>query len=156
MLQEEKQQQIFVAKAEIERKKQDLIANVIEPANARCYEISKEAEAEAFAVQADADASAETIRLEGEARASAQQMIGQAEADAMSKKAKAWGEYSKATFVDKIIAQLPEITKEVHRPTSYQYDIRTRTYTPGPACQAHLLDRASVPSVQCYNCVRQP
>jgi len=110
---EEKQQQIFVAKAEIERKKQDLIANVIEPANARCYEISKEAEAEAFAVQADADASAETIRLEGEARASAQQMIGQAEADAMSKKAKAWGEYSKATFVDKIIAQLPEITKEV-------------------------------------------
>eukprot|EP01048_Picozoa_sp_COSAG05_P019571 COSAG05_NODE_3097_length_2324_cov_31.462237_4_plen_77_part_01 len=51
------------------------------------------------------------IKLAGEAAAEAERVKGQAEAAAMQRKAEAWSKYSKATFLDKIIAQLPEITE---------------------------------------------
>lgn len=115
---EEKKQEIQVARAEVERKKQELQASVIVPAEAECFKITKDAEAEAFKITAQADADSEKIRLEGEAEAYSQRVRGEAEAEAMVKKAKAWGEYSRATFLDKIIEQLPEITKQVSKSLS--------------------------------------
>lgn len=110
---EEKRQEIRIAQAEVDRKTQDLLANVMEPANAQCFKIGKDAEAEAFEIKADADARAAQLQLEGDAMAEADKMIGEAEAGAMSRKAKAWAEYSRASFLDKIVGQLPEITKEI-------------------------------------------
>ena len=58
----------------------------MEPANAQCFKIGKDAEAEAFEIKADADARAAQLQLEGDAMAEADKMIGEAEAGAMSRK----------------------------------------------------------------------
>ena len=66
-----------------------------------------------FAVEQKAAAEAAEIKLSGEAAAEAERLTGAAEADAMQRKAAAWEKYSKATFLDKIIHQLPEVTARV-------------------------------------------
>lgn len=108
-----KEQEIKVAKGEIERKKQELESSMIKPAHASAYKLTQEAEAAKFATEKEAEAKAAQIKLSGEAEAEAQRLTGKAEADAMKRKAAAWEKYSKATFLDKIIHQLPAVTQTV-------------------------------------------
>ena len=75
--------------------------------------MAQDAEAKKFAVEQKAAAEAAEIKLSGEAAAEAERLTGAAEADAMKRKAAAWEKYSKATFLDKIIHQLPEVTQRV-------------------------------------------
>merc|ERR1719217_1887753 len=73
----------------------------------------QQAEAKKYATLKAAEARAAEIKLSGEAEAEATRLTGAAEADAMKRKAAAWEKYSKSTFLDKIIHQLPAVTATV-------------------------------------------
>lgn len=111
-------QRILVATGEIQRKTQELESSMIRPAEAQKFQISKDAEARRYEIEAAATATSQELQLVGQAEARAAQVKGEAEAQAMTRKAEAWAKYSKATFLDKIIQQLPEITSARHTATS--------------------------------------
>jgi flotillin len=111
-------QRILVATGEIQRKTQELESSMIRPAEAQKFQISKDAEARRYEIEAAATATSQELQLVGQAEARAAQVKGEAEAQAMTRKAEAWAKYSKATFLDKIIQQLPAITSARHTATS--------------------------------------
>ena len=53
-----KEQEILVAKGEIDRKKQELEGSVLKPASAAAYKLTQEAEAKKFATEKEAEAKA--------------------------------------------------------------------------------------------------
>lgn len=71
-----KEQEILVAKGEIERKKQELEGSILKPAHAACYKLMQEAEARKFATEKAAEARAAEIKLSGEAEAEAAKLTG--------------------------------------------------------------------------------
>jgi flotillin len=109
----ETEMQIIVAEKEVDRMREQLGAEMIKPTEAQCFAIGKDAEAKAKQIELRAIATATEVKQHGEAVARAEKVKGEAEAEAMLRKADAWSKYSRATFLDKIIAQLPEITESV-------------------------------------------
>jgi flotillin len=136
----EKNAQIKVQQAEIQRRELELQATIQKAAEAERRRIETVAEAErqrlileaqgqADAAKArglgDADANrarglaeAEVIRAKGLAEAEVIRAKGEAEADAMKVKAAAFHEYNQAAVLDKLLTGMPEIVRAIAEPLS--------------------------------------
>src|SRR5216684_2899879 len=136
----EKNAQIKVQQAEIQRRELELQATIQKPAEAerRRVETSAGAERQRLILEAqgqadaaktrglgDADANrarglaeAEVIRARGLAEAEVIRAKGEAEADAMKVKAAAFHEYNQAAVLDKLLTGMPEIVRAIAEPLS--------------------------------------
>ncbi len=136
----ERQAQIKVQQAEIQRREFELQATVLKPAEAErsrietaagaerqrtLLEAQGQAEANKTRGIADAEANrarglaeAEIIRAKGLAEAEVIRAKGEAEADAMKVKAAAFHEYNQAAVLDKLLTGLPEIVRAIAEPLS--------------------------------------
>ncbi len=136
----EKNAQIKVQQAEIQRRELELQATVQKAAEAERRRVETAAEAErqrlTLEAQGQADAAkargigeaeatrarglaeAEIVRAKGLAEAEVIRAKGEAEADAMKVKAAAFHEYNQAAVLDKLLTGLPEIVRAIAEPLS--------------------------------------
>ena len=136
----EKNAQIKVQQAEIQRRELELQATIQKAAEAerRRIETVAEAERQRLILEAqgqadaaktrglgDADANrarglaeAEVIRAKGLAEAEVIRAKGEAEADAMKVKAAAFHEYNQAAVLDKLLTGMPEMVRAIAEPLS--------------------------------------
>jgi flotillin len=112
----EKEAQIKVQDAEIQRRERELVATVLKPAEVERRRIETLAEAEKQRRIFEAEGKASGIRAEGEAEAEITFKKGDAEARAMNVKAVAYQEWNQAAVVDKLITGLPEIVRAMSAP----------------------------------------
>jgi flotillin len=112
----EKEAQIKVQDAEIQRRERELVATVLKPAEVERRKIETLAEAEKQRRIFEAEGKASAIRAEGEAEAEITFKKGDAEARAMNVKAVAYQEWNQAAVVDKIITNMPEIVRALAAP----------------------------------------
>jgi len=112
----EKEAQIKVQEAEINRREKELIATVLKQAEIERQRIETLANAEKSRTMVEAEGRASAIRAQGEAEAEIIFKKGDAEARAMNVKAEAFQEYNQAAVVDKLITGLPEIVKALASP----------------------------------------
>jgi flotillin len=101
----ERKQAIELMQAEVERRKRELVAEVVEPALARAREITAVAEARREELSAAGTGEADALRLKG-----------LAEAEAMAAKARSWGDYNEAAITDRVLSILPELAAAVASP----------------------------------------
>jgi flotillin len=136
----EKNAQIKVQQAEIQRRELELQATIQKAAEAERRRVETVAEAERqrliFEAQGQADAArargqgdaeasrarglaeAEVVRARGLAEAEVIRAKGEAEADAMKVKAAAYHEYNQAAVLDKLLSGMPEIVRAIAEPLS--------------------------------------
>ena len=114
----QREQQIKVQEAEIQRRERELTATVLKPAEAEKARISTLAEAERQKMVAIASGQAEATRVEGFAQAEIIRAKGEAEAEAMRVKANAFKEYNQAAILDKLLGAIPEIVRGMAEPLS--------------------------------------
>jgi flotillin len=136
----EKQAQIKVQQAEIQRRELELQATVQKGAEAERRRVETVAEAERqrliFEAQGQADAvrtrglgdaeatrarglaEAEVTKARGLAEADVIRAKGEAEADAMKVKAAAFHEYNQAAVLDKLLTGMPDIVRAIAEPLS--------------------------------------
>ena len=112
----EKEAQIKVQDAEIQRRERELVATVLKPAEVERRRIETLAEADKQRRIFEAEGKASGIRAEGEAEAEITFKKGDAEARAMNVKAVAYQEWNQAAVVDKIITNMPEIARALAAP----------------------------------------
>src|SRR5919197_3547548 len=103
----ERQKAIELMHAEVDRRKRELEAQVLEPATA-----------EARKVEVLAEAEKERLAALGSGEADAERLKGLAEAEAMAAKAKAWAEYNEAAKADRLFSILPQLASAVSEPLS--------------------------------------
>jgi flotillin len=115
----EKESQIAVQDAEIQRRERELIATVLKPAEVERQRIETLAEAEKQRLTFEADGRAASTRSTGEAEAEIIFKKGEAEAKAMNVKAEAYQEYNQAAVVDKLLTNMPEIVKALAAPLAH-------------------------------------
>jgi flotillin len=101
----ERQKQIDLMQAEVERRKRELEAEIVEPAVAKAREIEAHAEAHREETAALGAGEADALRLKG-----------LAEAEAMAAKARSWGDYNQAAITDRVLEILPELASAVSAP----------------------------------------
>jgi flotillin len=101
----ERHKAIELMQAEVERRKRELTAEVVEPAMARAREIAQVAEAER-----------ERLAALGAGEADALRARGLAEAEAMAAKAESWKGYNEAAITDRVLEILPELAAAVSAP----------------------------------------
>ncbi|HEX4718011.1 MAG TPA: SPFH domain-containing protein [Thermoleophilaceae bacterium] len=101
----ERQKAIELMQAEVDRRKRELEAEIIEPALAQ-----------ARAIQAEAEARREETAALGAGEADAIRLKGLAEAEAMKAKAGSWADYNEAAITDRVLGVLPEIAAAVSAP----------------------------------------
>ncbi|MGH2802014.1 MAG: flotillin family protein [Thermoleophilaceae bacterium] len=101
----ERQKAIELMQAEVERRKRELAAEVVEPAVARAREIAEVAEAEREKAAALGAGEADALRARG-----------LAEAEAMAAKAESWKGYNEAAITDRVLEILPELASAVSAP----------------------------------------
>src|SRR3954449_327639 len=101
----ERQKAIELMQAEVERRKRELVAEIVEPALARAREITAVAEAQREQRAAAGAGEADALRLKG-----------LAEAEAMAAKARSWGDYNEAAITDRVLSILPELAAAVSAP----------------------------------------
>ena len=116
--QTEKEQEIKVQDAEIQRRERELIATVLKPAEVERMRVTAIAEAEKSKLTLEAEGRASAIRTQGEAEAEITFKKGDAEARAMNVKATAYQEWNQAAVVDKLISSMPEIVRALASPLS--------------------------------------
>src|SRR6266516_3764816 len=125
----EKNAQIKVQQAEIQRRELELQATVQKAAEAERRRVETVAGAERqrliLEAQGQADASkargigeADANRARGLAEAEVVRAKGEAEADAMKVKAAAFHEYNQAAVLDKLLTGMPEIVRAIAEPLS--------------------------------------
>jgi flotillin len=112
----EKEAQIKVQEAEIQRHQNELIASVLKQAEVERQRVEQLALAEKQRLTAEAEGRAAAIREQGEAEAEIIYKKGEAEARAMNVKAEAYQQYNQAAVVDKLFTNLPEIVKAFAAP----------------------------------------
>ena len=112
----EKEHEILVQDAEIQRRERELIATVLKGAEIERRRIETLASAERQKLISEAEGRASAIRAQGEAEAEITFKKGEAEAKAMNVKAEAYQEYNQAAVVDKLISSLPEIVRALAAP----------------------------------------
>ena len=112
----QKEHEIAVQDAEIQRRERELIATVLKAAEVERKRIETLAEAEKSRLTMEADGHAAAIRTQGEAEAEIIFKKGEAEARAMNVKAEAYQEYNQAAVVDKLITGLPDIVRALAAP----------------------------------------
>ncbi len=118
VLQIEKEAQIKVQEAEINRVEKELIATVLKQAEIEKQRIETLANAERQKLISEAEGHAAATRSQGEAEAEIIFKKGEAEAKAMNVKAEAYQEWNQAAVVDKLITGLPEVVKAMAAPLS--------------------------------------
>jgi flotillin len=101
----ERQKSIELMQAEVERRKRELEAEIVEPALARAREITAVAEARREELASDGAGEADALRLKG-----------LAEAEAMAAKAQSWGDYNEAAMADRVLEMLPALAAAVSAP----------------------------------------
>jgi flotillin len=101
----ERQKAIELMQAEVERRKRELTAEIVEPAVARAREIAEVAEAERERAAALGAGEADALRARG-----------LAEAEAMAAKAESWKGYNEAAITDRVLEILPELAAAVSAP----------------------------------------
>ena len=116
--QAEKEWEIKVQDAEIQRRERELIATVLKPAEIEKQRVQAIAEAERSRLSLEAEGRAAAIRTQGEAEAEITFKKGEAEAKAMNVKAEAYQEWNQAAVVDKLITGLPEVVRAMSAPLS--------------------------------------
>src|SRR5246127_552735 len=112
----EKEGQVKVQEAEINRREKELIATVLKQAEIERQRIETLAMAEKQRLMAEAEGQASSIRQQGEAEAEIIFKKGEAEAKAMNVKAGAYQENNKAAVVDKLLTGLPEVVRALASP----------------------------------------
>jgi flotillin len=115
----EKEHEILVQDAEIQRRERELIATVLKPAEVEKRRIETLASAERQRLISEAEGRAAAIRSQGEAEAEITFKKGEAEAKAMNVKAEAFQEYNQAAVVDKLISMMPEIVRALASPLEH-------------------------------------
>ena len=115
----EKEHEILVQDAEIQRRERELIATVLKPAEVEKRRIETLASAERQKLISEAEGRAASIRAQGEAEAEITFKKGEAEAKAMNVKAEAFQEYNQAAVVDKLISMMPEIVRAMASPLEH-------------------------------------
>jgi flotillin len=103
----ERHKAIELMQAEVDRRKRELEAQVLEPAQAEARKIEVLAEAEK-----------ERLAALGAGQADSERLRGLAEAEAMAAKAKAWGDYNEAAIADRLFSILPALASAVSEPLS--------------------------------------
>ena len=101
----ERSKAIELMQAEVERRKRELEAEIVEPALAKAREIT-----------AVADAHREEAAAMGAGEADALRLKGLAEAEAMAAKARSWGDYNEAAITDRVLEVLPALASAVSAP----------------------------------------
>jgi len=112
----EKEGQVKVQEAEINRREKELIATVLKQAEIERQRIETLAQAEKQRLMSEAEGHASSIRQQGEAEAEIIFKKGEAEAKAMNVKAEAFQEYNQAAVIDKLLTGLPEVVKALASP----------------------------------------
>jgi flotillin len=112
----QKEAEIAVQDAEIQRRERELIATVLKPAEIERQRIETLAGAEKQRLIFEADGHAASTRATGEAEAEIIFKKGEAEAKAMNVKAEAYQEYNQAAVVDKLLSNMPEIVRALASP----------------------------------------
>jgi flotillin len=112
----EKESEIGVQDAEIQRRERELIATVLKPAEIERRRIEALANAEKQRLIAEAEGRAAAIQVQGEAEAAVIFKKGEAEAKAMNVKAEAYQEYNQAALIDKLLGGMPEVVKALAAP----------------------------------------
>jgi flotillin len=112
----EKEGQVKVQEAEINRREKELIATVLKQAEIERQRIETLAMAEKQRLMSEAEGHASSIRQQGEAEAEIIFKKGDAEARAMNVKAAAYQEYNQAAVIDKLFASMPEIVRALASP----------------------------------------
>src|SRR3954469_9020969 len=116
VMQVEKEQQVKVQEAEINRREKELIATVLKQAEIERQRIETLALAEKQRLMSEADGHAASIRAQGEAEAEIIFKKGEAEAKAMNVKAEAYQEYNQAAVIDKLFTNMPEMVRALASP----------------------------------------
>lgn len=125
----QREEQIKVQDAEIQRRERELIATVLKPAEVERQRIETMAEAEKQRRSLEAQGAAEAARSQGLGDADAERARGlaeaevirakgQAEADAMHMRAGAFREYNEAAVLDKLLSGMPEVARAMAQPLS--------------------------------------
>src|SRR6201987_4100378 len=112
----EKEGQVKVQEAEINRREKELIATGRKQAEIERQRIETLAEAEKQRLMAEAEGHASSIRQQGEAEAEIIFKKGEAEAKAMNVKAEALEEYNQAAVIDRLFASMPDVVKALASP----------------------------------------
>lgn len=112
----EKEHEILVQDAEIQRRERELIATVLKGAEIERRRVETIASGERQRLISEAEGRAAAIRTEGEAEAEIVFRKGEAEAKAMNVKAEAYQEYNQAAVVDKLISSMPELIRALAEP----------------------------------------
>ncbi len=135
----EREAQVKVQEAEIERRERELIATVLKPAEVERQRIETLASAERQRTITEAEGRASAIRAQGEAEAEIIFKKGEAEAKAMNVKAAAFQEYNQAAVLDKLISGLPEIVRALSEPLSKVDKVTIVSTGNGDAAGAYKL-----------------
>jgi len=112
----EKEQQVKVQEAEINRREKELIATVLKQAEIERQRIETLAAAEKQRLIAEAEGHASSIRAQGEAEAEIIFKKGESEAKAMNVKAEAYQEYNQAAVIDRLFTSMPEVVRALASP----------------------------------------
>jgi len=112
----QKEAEIAVQDAEIQRRERELIATILKPAEVERQRIETLAGAEKQRLIFEADGHASSTRATGEAEAEIIFKKGDAEARAMNVKAEAFQEYNQAAVIDKLLSNMPEIVRALAAP----------------------------------------
>jgi flotillin len=112
----EKEHEVKVQEAEINRRDKELTATVLKAAEYERKRIETLAEAERQRRIMEAEGAASAIRAQGEAEAEIIYKKGEAEARAMNVKAAAYQEFNQAAIVDKLITNMPEVVRALAAP----------------------------------------
>jgi flotillin len=112
----EKEHEVKVQDAEIQRRDRELVATVLKQAEYERKRIETLAEAERQRLVVEAEGKAAAIRRQGEAEAEIIFKKGEAEAKAMNIKAEAYQEFNQAAIVDKLITNMPEVVRALAAP----------------------------------------
>src|SRR6266702_7288798 len=135
----EREAQVKVQDAEIERRERELIATVLKPAEIERQRIETLASAERQRSITEAEGRASAIRAQGEAEAEIIFKKGEAEAKAMNVKAEAYQEYNQAAVIDKLISGLPEVVRALSEPLSKVDKVTIVSTGNGDAAGAYKL-----------------
>jgi flotillin len=101
----ERRKAIELMQAEVDRRKRELAAEIIEPALAKAKEIMQLAEAERERAAALGTGEADALRARG-----------LAEAESMAAKAESWKGYNEAAITDRVLEILPQLASAVSAP----------------------------------------
>ena len=112
----EKEGEVKIQEAEIQRHEKELISTVLKGAEIERKRMEMIAEASRSKMMIEAQGSASATRAQGEADADIILRKGEAEAKAMNVKAEAYQEWNQAAVVDKLISGLPEIVRALTAP----------------------------------------